>query len=463
MFRKIQHVHFVGVGGIGMCGLAELLHDQGYRVSGSDLREGATIARLRALGVPIAVGHRTDNVGRADVVVYSSAVRPGNPELVEAERRKIPVIPRAEMLAEIMRLKDGIAVAGTHGKTTTTSLIAHVLHAAGLDPTAVIGGRVLASGLDPTGARLGRGDFLVAEADESDGSFLRLAPVVAVITNVDPEHLEHYGSYEELSKAFVTFGNSVPFWGVTVLCLDHPGVQAILPRMTRRITTYGFSSQADLVATEVEVEGTGMAFRVRRRGEVLGPVRLRIPGRHNVSNALATLAVALELDVPFATAAEALGGFVGIERRFQTRGEARGVRVVDDYGHHPAEIRATLEAARGLHPGRIVVVFQPHRYTRTRDLFDDFATAFNDADLVLVSEIYAAGEDKIPGIEASLLVDAIRAHGHRDVRFAPDLEAVPEQLASELRPGDLVVTLGAGSVSTAGPRILAALGGEVPC
>jgi len=463
MFRKIQHVHFVGVGGIGMCGLAELLHDQGYRVSGSDLREGATIERLRALGVPIAVGHRTDNVGRADVVVYSSAVRPGNPELVEAERRKIPVIPRAEMLAEIMRLKDGIAVAGTHGKTTTTSLIAHVLHAAGLDPTAVIGGRVLASGLDPTGARLGRGEFLVAEADESDGSFLRLAPVVAVITNVDPEHLEHYGSYEELQRAFVTFGNSVPFWGVTVLCLDHPGVQAILPRMTRRITTYGFSSQADLVATEVEVDGTGMAFRVRRRGEVLGPVRLRIPGRHNVSNALATLAVALELDVPFATAADALAGFLGIERRFQTRGEVRGVRVVDDYGHHPAEIRATLEAARGLHPGRIVVVFQPHRYTRTRDLFDDFATAFNDADIVLVSEIYAAGEEKIPGIEAALLVDAIRVHGHRDVRFAPDLEAVPEQLARELRPGDLVVTLGAGSVSAAAPRILAALGEEPPC
>ncbi|HTF32954.1 MAG TPA: UDP-N-acetylmuramate--L-alanine ligase [Myxococcota bacterium] len=457
MFRRIQHVHFVGIGGIGMCGLAELLHNQGYRVSGSDLREGATVARLRALGVPVVVGHASDNVGQADVVVYSSAVRPSNAELLEAERRKIPVIPRAEMLAEIMRLKHGIAVAGSHGKTTTTSLIAHVLHAAGFDPTAVIGGRVLAAGLDPTGARLGRGEFLVAEADESDGSFLRLAPVVAVITNIDPEHLDHYQSYEEIQRAFVSFGNSVPFWGLTVLCLDHPGVQAILPRMTRRITTYGFASQADLVATEVATEGWGMSFRVRSRGEELGGVRLRIPGRHNVSNALATLAVALELDVPFATAAGALENFLGIERRFQPRGEARGVRVVDDYGHHPAEIRATLAAARGLHRGRIVVVFQPHRYTRTRDLFDDFATAFNDADLVVLTEIYPAGEDKLPGVEASLLVEAIRAHGHRDVRFAADLEALPTRLGPELCPGDLVVTLGAGSISAVGPRILAAL------
>ena len=457
MFRRIQHVHFVGIGGIGMCGLAELLHNQGYRVSGSDLREGATVARLRALGVPVTVGHASANVGAADVVVYSSAVRATNAELVEAERRKIPVIPRAEMLAEIMRLKYGIAVAGTHGKTTTTSLIAHVLHAAGLDPTAVIGGRVLAAGLDPTGARLGRGEFLVAEADESDGSFLRLAPVVAVITNIDPEHLDHYESYEEIQRAFISFGNSVPFWGLTVLCLDHPGVQAILPRMARRITTYGFASQADLVASEVAVEGWGMSFRVRSRGEELGAVRLRIPGRHNVSNALATLCVALELDVPFAAAAEALENFLGIERRFQPRGEARGVRVVDDYGHHPAEIRATLSAARGVHRGRIVVVFQPHRYTRTRDLFDDFATAFNDADLVVLSEIYPAGEDKLPGVEASLLVEAIRAHGHRDVRFVPDLEELPACLAPELCPGDLVVTLGAGSISAVGPRILASL------
>jgi UDP-N-acetylmuramate--alanine ligase len=454
MFRRIQRVHFVGIGGIGMCGLAELLYNQGYHVSGSDLREGPTVARLRALGVQVAIGHEAAHVGRADVVVYSSAVRATNPELVEAERGKIPVIPRAEMLAELMRLQHGIAVAGTHGKTTTTSLIAHVLDAAGLDPTAVIGGRVLAPGTDPTGARIGRGEFLVAEADESDGSFLRLMPVVSVITNIDPEHLDHYGSYDALRDAFVRFANQVPFWGVSILCLDHPGVQAILPRMTRRITTYGFAHQADFVATDVETAGWGMRFGVRHRGEKLGDVRLHIPGRHNVANALATLCVALELDVPFALAAEALEGFVGIERRFETKGIARGIRVVDDYGHHPAEICATLAAARGVHDGRIVVVFQPHRFTRTRDLFDDFATAFIDADVLLLTEIYAAGEEKIPGVEARALAEAVRAHGHRDVRFVADLEDVPAALAPDLLAGDLVVTLGAGSIHTAGPKLL---------
>jgi UDP-N-acetylmuramate--alanine ligase len=326
MFRRIRTVHFVGIGGIGMCGLAELLHNQNVRVTGSDLRDGPTVERLRSLGVPVLVGHEPQHVGGADVLVYSSAVQPGNPELVEAERRKIPVIPRAEMLAEVMRLKDGIAVAGTHGKTTTTSLVAHVLGAAGLDPTAVIGGRVLGSGSDPTGARLGRGDLLVAEADESDGSFLRLAPIIAVVTNIDPEHLEHYGSFDALQEAFVSFANRVPFWGLAVLCLDHPGVQAILPRMTRRITTYGFAAQADLVASDLEVQGLGMRFDVRLRGKHLGRVSVRLPGRHNVQNAMATLAVALELDVPFPVAAEALESFVGIERRFEVRGEASGVR-----------------------------------------------------------------------------------------------------------------------------------------
>ena len=458
MFRKIRAIHFVGIGGIGMCGIAELLHNQGYRVTGSDLREGASVVRLRALGVPVAIGHDARHVGEADVLVHSSAVRRDNPELAAAARRKIPVIPRAEMLAELMRLKDGIAVAGTHGKTTTTSLVAHVLDAAGLDPTAVIGGRVLAPGADPTGARLGRGDLLVAEADESDGSFLRLAPVIAVVTNIDPEHLDHYGSFTAVQDAFVAFANRVPFWGVAVLCFDHPGVQAVLPRMTRRTTTYGFASQADIKAVDVVHEGPGMRFGVRRRGlGPLGEVRLRLPGRHNVQNALATLAVALELDVPFARAAEALASFVGIERRFETKGTARGVRVVDDYGHHPAEIRATLAAARALHPGRIVVVFQPHRYTRTRDLFDDFTTCFNDADRLIVTAIYAAGEDKIPGVEAASLVEAVRAHGHRDVRFVPELDGVLEVLPRELEAGDLVVTLGAGSVSGLGPRLLRAL------
>jgi UDP-N-acetylmuramate--alanine ligase len=455
MFRRIQHVHFVGIGGIGMCGIAELLAGQGYRVTGTDLREGPTVARLRALGVEVAIGHAADRVGDADVVVFSSAVRPGNPELLEAERRKIPVIPRAEMLAELMRLKDGVAIGGSHGKTTTTSLIAHVLHEAGLDPTAVIGGRVLQS--ERTGARLGGGSLLVAEADESDGSFLRLAPIIAVVTNIDPEHMDHYGSVEALHEAFVSFANRVPFWGLTVLCLDHPGVQAILPRMTRRTVTYGFSPQADLGASDVAIGAYGAAFTVRRRGETLGRVRVPLAGEHNVQNALATLAVALELDVPFAEAARALATFPGIERRFEPKGAARGVRVVDDYGHHPAEIRATLAAARQVHEGRVVVVFQPHRYSRTQHLFDEFATAFHQADLLLLTEIYAAGEDKIPGVDAAHLAEAIRAHGQRDVRFVAELDAVPAALVPELQPGDLVITLGAGNVSSLGPKLLAAL------
>jgi len=457
MRRRIKHVHFVGVGGIGMCGLAELLHTQGYRVSGSDLREGPTLERLRSIGIEVQIGHAAENLGSVDVVVYSSAVPPHNPELREAERRGIPVIPRAEMLAESMRLKEGIAVAGSHGKTTTTSLVAHVLSCAGLDPTAVIGGRVFAPDTAPSTTRLGAGDLLVAEADESDGSFLRLAPVVAVVTNIDPEHLDHYGSFEALQDAFASFANRVPFWGLSVLCLDHPGVQAIVPRMTRRTATYGFASQADWVASHVRSEPPGTRFEVRRRSERLGEVRLRLPGRHNVLNALATLAVADEVGVPFATAAEALEGFLGIERRFETKGECAGVRVVDDYGHHPAEIRATLEAAREAHPGRIVVAFQPHRYTRTRDLWHEFVSAFNDADVLVLTDIYPAGEAKLPGIEAAPLADAIRAHGHHEVRFAANLDDVLAALVATARPGDLVVTLGAGSISQVGGRLLAAL------
>jgi UDP-N-acetylmuramate--alanine ligase len=459
MYRRIRKVHFVGVGGIGMCGLAELLQSQGYHVSGTDLREGPTVERLRRLGVRVEIGHRAEHVGDADVVVFSSAVPKDNPELRFAEAHKIPVIPRAEMLAEVMRLKDGIAVAGSHGKTTTTSLVAHVLHSAGLDPTAVIGGRVLGTGGDHqiTGARLGHGDLLVAEADESDGSFLRLTPVIAVVTNIDPEHLDHYGSEAALREAFVAFANRVPFWGATVLCLDHPGVQAILPAITRRVVTYGFSSQAELVAHDLERSGWGVRFGVRRGGEKLGEVRLGLPGRHNVANALAALAVALELDVDFAVAAEALSAFAGIERRFQLRGEVAGIRVVDDYGHHPAEVRATLAAARAVHDGRVVVVFQPHRYTRTRDLLGEFATAFNDADRLLVTDVYPAGEAPIPGADAEALVEAIRAHGHRDVRHVPELDDVAEGLLPELEAGDLLITLGAGSVVRLGPELVAKL------
>ena len=380
MYRRIRYIHFVGAGGVGMSGIAELLANQGYRITGSDLRDGPAVARLRSLGIDVTIGHDASNVGDADVVVYSSAVRANNPELQVAEERNITAIPRAEMLAEIMRLKDGIAVGGSHGKTTTTSLIAHVLDFAGLDPTAVIGGRVLASGGAVSGARLGAGDLLVAEADESDGSFLRLAPVIAVVTNIDPEHLDHYGSFDALRDAFVSFANRVPFWGLTVLCLDHPGVQSILPRMARRTVTYGFSSQSDLLATDVEAHGPGMRFSVQRRNEPLGRVSIQLPGRHNVSNALATLCVALELDVPFQVAADALESFIGIERRFETVGEVDGIRVVDDYGHHPAEIRATLGAARSVHSGRTVVAFQPHRFTRTRDCWDDLACIVETCD-----------------------------------------------------------------------------------
>ena len=454
MDRRIQQIHFVGIGGIGMCGLAELLHNQGYRVTGSDLRTGSTIERLRGLGVSVSIGHEAANVGNADVVVYSSAVRGNNSELREAEARNIPVIPRAEMLAEVMRLKNGIAVAGSHGKTTTTSFIAHTLDAVGLDPTAIIGGRVLAPGADRTGARLGAGDLLVAEADESDGSFLRLTPVIAVVTNIDHEHLDHYGSYEALQEAFASFANRIPFWGLSVLCFDHPGVQAIVPRMTRRKVTYGFAPQADLVASAVEVDGTGMRFAVRERGSELGDVRIRLPGRHNVLNALATIAVTRELEVPFADAATAMEAFLGIERRFEFKGEVAGISVFDDYGHHPAEIRATLDAARAFHRGRVVVAFQPHRYSRTQDLWEDFVTAFNDADFLVMTEIYPAGEDKIPGIESAPLVEAICAHGHRNAHFIGDLDAVVERLLAELEPGDLVLTLGAGNIATLGNRLV---------
>jgi len=455
--RRIQRIHFVGAGGIGMCGIAELLANQGYRVTGSDLRESANTERLRALGIPVAIGHDAANVEDADVVVYSSAVREDNPELRGALAGKIPVIGRAEMLAEVMRLKDGIAVAGSHGKTTTTSLVAHVLDVAGLDPTAVVGGRVLAAGRAPSTTRLGAGELVVAEADESDGSFLRLAPVIAVVTNIDPEHLDYYGSYEALRDAFVAFCNRVPFWGAAVLCLDHPGVQAVLPHMNRRAITYGTSAQADWVASEIAPDGGGIAFSVRHQGVPLGRVKMRLPGRHNALNALATLAVAHELEVPFRQAALALETFLGIERRFEHKGEVDGVRVVDDYAHHPAEIEATLLAAREIHDGRLVVAFQPHRYTRTRDLWTEFTRCFNRADVLVLTEIYAAGEDKLTGIEAQELARSIREHGHRAVHFERDLEAALARLLALARPGDLVLTLGAGSITGLGARLVARL------
>jgi UDP-N-acetylmuramate--alanine ligase len=458
--RRVEQIHFVGIGGIGMCGLAELLHGQGYRVSGSDQSSGATVARLRALGVTVALGHAAANVGAADVLVYSSAIQPTNPEIVEAQSRSIAVIPRGQMLAEVMRLADGIAVGGSHGKTTTTSLIAHVLGTAGLDPTAVIGGRVMTPGsaaADRSGVRVGSGELFVAEADESDGSFLRLAPVIAVATNIDREHLDYYGSFDAVRDAFVEFANSVPFWGAAVLCQDDPGVASILPRLSARTLTYGFDEAADLIAFDAARSGYGMTFRVRTGDEILGEAAVPLPGSHNIANALAALSVARELEVPFETAAAALATFPGVERRFEHKGRAGGVLVVDDYGHNPGKVRATLAAARAAHDGRIVVVFQPHRYTRTRDCFQEFSAAFGDADRLVVTEVHAAGEEEIPGFDGIAVAEAIRAQGHPDVHFIAALGDIAKQLPGELEPGDLLITLGAGSVSSLGPQLLEAI------
>jgi UDP-N-acetylmuramate--alanine ligase len=390
------------------------------------------------------VGHAARNIEGADVVVYSSAVAHDNPEIAEARTRNVPVIRRAEMLAELMRLKYGIAIAGSHGKTTTTSLVATVLSHAGLDPTVVNGGKLNAIG---TNARLGAGDLLVAEADESDGSFLKLTPTIAVVTNIDPEHLDHYGSHDRIKEAFVDFAERVPFYGLAVLCLDHPHVQDILPRIDRRIATYGQSAQADYRAENVTLHGPVTRFELIRRGEPLGPFEVRLTGKHNALNTLAVLAVADELGVPLDVSRAALASFEGVQRRFTVLGEVNGVTFVDDYGHHPAEIEATLEAARGAFGRRVVVAFQPHRYTRTRDLFDQFTRAFNRADVLLVTEVYAAGEAPIASATGERLAREIRAHGHHGVHFEADKTRVADRLAPLLRNGDMVIALGAGDIN----------------
>jgi UDP-N-acetylmuramate--alanine ligase len=451
MFRKIQKLHFVGIGGIGMSGIAELLLNLGYQVSGSDLKPSPATERLAALGGKINIGHQASNVEGANVVVISSAVRPDNAEVIEAKRLQIPVIPRAEMLAELMRLKYGVAVAGAHGKTTTTSMIATVLVNGGFDPTAVIGGRLNAFG---SNAKLGKGDFLVAEADESDGSFLKLSPTIAVITNIDREHLDHYADLAEIQSAFIAFANKVPFYGAAVLCLDDPNVQAILPRIERRIVTYGTSSQADLMASHIEFHDFGASCRVRYKGNSLGTLQLQIPGKHGVLNAMAATATSLELDIPFDKIVSALASFQNADRRFQIKGEKDGILVVDDYGHHPTEIIATLSAAHNACERRIVAVLQPHRYTRTQALADDFARAFNHADVLLVLPIYAASEEPIPGVTAEMLVDKIKKFGHRDARLAANFAALRQILKDTLQNGDLLLTLGAGDVWKAGEEFL---------
>ena len=443
MFRNIRHLHFVGIGGIGMSGIAELLINLGYTVSGSDLRASPITRRLEQLGGKVFVGHAGEQVGNAHVVIVSSAVGDDNPEVIEATRRGIPVIPRAEMLAELMRMKYGVAVAGSHGKTTTTSMVASVLEAAEVDPTVVIGGRLQAWG---TNARLGYGEFLVAEADESDGSFLRLSPTIAVVTNIDAEHLDHYRDFEELRDAFLEFLNSVPFYGASIVCLDDAAIQETIPRVTRKLTTYGFSSQADIRATNVRVDPEGTSFDCHCGTEPLGRVCLKTHGRHNALNALAAIAVAAELDIDFETTAAALGEFAGADRRLQRIAEVEDVLIVDDYGHHPTEIRAVLATVKEAWNRRTLVCFQPHRYSRSQMLREEFGRAFYQADSLLVLPIYAAGEEPIAGVTGEWLTAAIAKHGHKRVGFVEGLDAAVEELAATAESGDLVLTLGAGDV-----------------
>jgi UDP-N-acetylmuramate--alanine ligase len=446
-------VHFVGIGGIGMSGIAEVLLTLGYTVSGSDLVAGETTRRLERLGAHVHVGaHDAAQVtADIDVLVISSAVTFANPEVARARELKIPVIPRAEMLAELMRMKWGIAVAGTHGKTTTTSLVAAVLREAGRDPTVVVGGKLRTLG---TNARLGQGEFLVAEADESDGTFLLLSPIVAVVTNIDREHLDYYGDMERVRDAYLQFIHRVPFYGLAVLCLDNVNVRALIPQVRKRFVTYGTSPDADWQARDLRVEGLETIFEAWRGDRRLGPVRLHMPGRHHALNALAALAVAEDLEIPFRIAAHALEEFGGIHRRFEVKGEEGGLLVVDDYGHHPEEIRATLRAAREGFARRLVVAFQPHRFSRTRDLFGEFLDAFDDADVVVLTDIYAAGEERIDGVSSEALYLALKRRGHLDVRYVPSRERVADGLLEVIRPGDLVMTLGAGDIHRTGEELL---------
>lgn len=459
-FGNFQRIHLIGIGGSGMSGIAEVLLALGYAVSGSDVKTSPTTERLRNLGAKIYEGHEPQHVRGAQVVVMSSAVRPDNPEIAEARKLKIPVIPRAEMLAELMRLKYGIAVAGAHGKTTTTSLIASVLAAAGFDPTFVVGGRVNAAG---TNARVGQGDYMVVEADESDRSFLLLAPVVAVVTTIDREHLDQYHSLEEIQSVFLEFVNRVPFYGAVVLCLDEPNVQGILPGVKRPVITYGVSAQADLVISEIELAGLESSFRLTFHGDDLGKFRLPSPpGIHNVRNAAAAAAVALNLGIPADLIREGLAKFGGVGRRFEVKGVFAGVTLIDDYGHHPAEIRATLEAARGCNYKRLLVLFQPHRYSRTKHLWDDFCRAFNLADVLVVSEIYAAGEPPIEGVSGQKLAEAISAAGHKNVIFTSMLQKGVEALLREAQPGDAILAIGAGTVNRSLDELALLLGTEAP-
>jgi len=446
----IGTIHFIGIGGIGMSGIAEVMHILGYQVQGSDVAEGYVVEGLRSAGIAVKIGHHADNLGDAAVVVVSSAIRKDNPELVCAYERRIPVVKRAEMLAELMRLKSTVAVAGTHGKTTTTSMIAALLDAGGIDPTVINGGIINAYG---SNARLGTSDWMVVEADESDGSFLRLDGQIAVVTNIDPEHLEHYGSFERVKDAYVEFVENVPFYGAALLCVDHPEVQTIIPRLRdRRVVTYGFAAQADVRGGNVRPGAGGNLFDVslrHRSGEVttIADVALPMPGRHNVQNALAAIGVAVELGIPEDAIARGFEKFGGVKRRFTKVGELDGAAIIDDYGHHPTEIRAVLSAAREGAEGRVIAVVQPHRFTRLRDLMEEFQGAFNDADIVYVTPVYPAGEEPIEGVDAEALVEGLKERGHRAVKAVADLDDLCRNLRDLAARGDIVICLGAGDIT----------------
>jgi len=463
----IGTIHFVGIGGIGMSGIAEILHNLGYSVRGSDLSESANVLRLRQLGIQIEIGHKAENLGEAQVVVVSSAVKPDNPEVAAARARLVPVVRRAEMLGELMRLKWSIAIGGTHGKTTTTSMIAAMLDAADLDPTVINGGIINAYG---TNAHLGSGDWMVVEADESDGTFVKLPATIAVVTNIDPEHLDFYGTFDKVQDAFASFVENIPFYGFAALCIDHPVVQAMIPRVSdRRIVTYGMSPQADIRATNLQMSPTGARFDVVIGDRLTGGTRalhsLGLPmlGAHNVQNSLAAVAVAQEMGFDDTTVRKALAGFKGVKRRFTRAGETRGVTVIDDYGHHPVEIAVTLKAARTGSRGQVIAVVQPHRYSRLSNLFQEFCTCFNDADIVVVADVYAAGEAAIEGIDRDALVEGLRRSGHRNVIGLPSPDLLARIVRDLARPGDMVVCLGAGSITSwahALPGELATLYGE---
>ncbi|OWV90294.1 UDP-N-acetylmuramate--alanine ligase [Rhizobium sp. R635] len=465
--KAIGLVHFIGIGGIGMSGIAEVLHNLGHKVQGSDQSDSANVQRLRDKGIEVSVGHRAENLGDAEVVVVSTAIKKSNPELIAAREKLLPVVRRAEMLAELMRFRNAIAIGGTHGKTTTTSLVATLLEAGGLDPTVINGGIINAYG---TNARMGEGEWMVVEADESDGTFLKLPADVAVITNIDPEHLDHYGNFDAVRAAFRQFVENVPFYGFGVMCLDHPEVQALVGRIEdRKIITYGENPQADVRFKNVRIDGTRSIFDVeirrRRTGQVieLKGLVMPMPGRHNISNATAAIAVANRLGISNADIAKGLASFGGVKRRFTLTGEWNGVQIFDDYGHHPVEIKAVLKAAREACKGRIIAVHQPHRYSRLASLFEEFAACFNDADSIFLAPVYAAGEDPIEGMDSQSLVSRIKSGGHRDARFLASAELLPQMVAEVAKPGDFVVLLGAGSITSwaaALPKQLEGLSGK---